>query len=102
MSKRHRQDRMVAPQSLSTPEDPERLLDRGPAPRRARRLALTDVPRPKDAHWLDVWRAGAVSALEQDSAAAARALAPPADAGCRDCWQKGRDAAAKAMEAAAR
>lgn len=104
MSKQ-RQDRMVAPRSLSTPENAAApLLDREPSsPRDSRpRLALSDVPRPKDAHWLDVWRAGAVAALKEDTPAAARALTPPAGVGCRDCWQKGRDAAAKATEAAAR
>jgi hypothetical protein len=64
-------------------------------------------PTPQELHWLDRWNKGrdeAVRVFEEtegtvpERLAAARALVSAAADGCRDCFERGRDAALGAIE----
>jgi hypothetical protein len=99
---------MLNASTLSKPEGDEPLDNREPeglpaeptSVPRGKRVALDDVPRPRDLCRILEWTQGAEAALEAVTPAAARALAAPDGCACRHCWLKGRDAAIGVMEAA--
>lgn len=66
-------------------------------------------PEPGELHWRERWRQGrdeAVGAFEategtlRERVIAGRSLVPVASDGCRDCYEKGRDAALRIIEGA--
>lgn len=71
--------------------------------------ARTLEPSVEELHWRERWIAGrdaAIDAFERaegttrERVIAARSIVASAAAGCRDCFERGRDAAARAIEGA--
>jgi hypothetical protein len=92
----HGDERVIAPGSLSTPED-GLALERPEHGTLARRIAAARELKPVGRHFRPSWRRGLDATLDAIAAGRkpdeARRMQPPAGEPCRACWVQGRDRA---------
>lgn len=110
------EQRPAGPEAPPAPEPDERELERrreqaAKAELKAARERVAEArkvePAPEHLHWRERWDAGRQAACDAFEAAAGtlrqrivagRSVQPEEGAGCRDCFEHGRDAALRVIE----